>query len=195
MVNLRGQVCVLQSSCAVDSPSHIPPLISSFFLVRVFVRLPPPQVLEHVPICQLFHSQFSGTSKYKLHINKCAINLNSKHQHYSVCMCVAIFTHFFRYYKQKVEKLNRFHLYKPSAEKVQDIDYKCSVLHQPRTRFPNIQLYLYKEIYILPKTPPCQDLFDYPIHTNSGHRLWYKLVEEIYKISRSTNLFKVLIDT
>ena len=59
-------ISIPQGSVIDASPSHaLPPLLASFF-VRMFVRVPIPQDLEHAPTCHSFHSQFftySGVTK------------------------------------------------------------------------------------------------------------------------------------
>ena len=56
--NLRGQSWMLQFTFFVVDPLQpLPPFSSSIFFVLESVRVPPPQVLEHSPICQAFHLQ------------------------------------------------------------------------------------------------------------------------------------------
>ena len=93
--NLRGQTCMLHSSCIVADPSQIPtssvPFTSSTFLVLKLVRHPLSHVLEHSPICQSFHSQSTaGTKciylvwaedKYLLAVEVYNVNLYSQFVH------------------------------------------------------------------------------------------------------------------
>ena len=48
---------MIQFSVTEDAPMHAPPPASSTFFVRVFERVPCPQVLEQSPIVHSFHSQ------------------------------------------------------------------------------------------------------------------------------------------
>ena len=63
---LPGQFCSLQVSSCLELPSHFPLYFSVTVLLLNFVFLPPPQLLEHEPISQLLHSQFT---KYQQEIN------------------------------------------------------------------------------------------------------------------------------
>ena len=59
--SLPAQLCVLHDSRSVLSPSHVPPLASSTFLVLNSVLMPPPHSFEHTPLVHSFHSQLIGT--------------------------------------------------------------------------------------------------------------------------------------
>ena len=63
---LPGQFCSLQVSSCLELPSHFPLYFSVTVLLLNFVFLPPPQLLEHEPISQLPHSQFT---KYQQEIH------------------------------------------------------------------------------------------------------------------------------
>ena len=60
--SLPAQLCVLHDSRSVLSPSHVPPLASSTFLVLNSVLMPPPHSFEHTPLVHSFHSQLIGTT-------------------------------------------------------------------------------------------------------------------------------------
>ena len=59
---LPGQLCVLHDSRSVLSPSHVPPLASSTFLVLNCVLMPPPHSFEQTPLVHSFHSQLIGAT-------------------------------------------------------------------------------------------------------------------------------------
>ena len=60
---ILGHSWVLQSSCSVSAPVHVPPCCSSTVLVRVLVLLPVPQDTVHsVPVV---HSAQTQSTKDK----------------------------------------------------------------------------------------------------------------------------------
>ena len=60
--SLLGQLSVLHDSRSVLSPSHVPPLASSTFLVLNCVLMPPPHSFEQTPLVHSFHSQLIGAT-------------------------------------------------------------------------------------------------------------------------------------
>ena len=54
---LRGHFSTLHVSSNVSFPEQNPPNISFTVLVRVFIRMPPPHVVEHAPVLQSPHLQ------------------------------------------------------------------------------------------------------------------------------------------
>ena len=50
-----GHGIVLHGSDTVDEPKQFPPFLSSITFVRVLIRTPPPQDLEHGPKSQELH--------------------------------------------------------------------------------------------------------------------------------------------
>ena len=61
------QLLVLQSSITNGWPSQVPPLASTVVFVLIFICLPPPQLLLHLPILHGPHWQLTGSKFSKLY--------------------------------------------------------------------------------------------------------------------------------